>query len=190
MKKILLLWVIFFVFPLVAFADTTYYDQNSRAVTKEEYDKINRDRNRVLAPKPSSKTPSSPDSTKLPSKSASVPPAPSQSQSIYKPSSSDSEYEIIETKNLSNRFAKRISYRVGVPHEMTKPELSSIAEKIVQKTNSENKVDAITMSFYLPGTDSSGPFTAGKAVWAPGGDWDKASSKIEHAYRVIAGHEN
>ncbi len=44
----------------------------------------------------------------------------------------------------------------------------------------EQAVNAIGFSFYLPGSDTNGPYTAGTGSWAPNGNWEDAD-------RVVAG---
>jgi hypothetical protein len=107
---------------------------------------------------------------------------------LSKPTSSYVEYEILETKDLSIATAKRMTYRVAVPHDMTKEELTTIAQKIIQTATSKQSIDAIGIFFYLPDTDTNGGYSAGKADWAPGGDWSKASKRIPHELVVIAGN--
>jgi hypothetical protein len=61
---------------------------------------------------------------------------------------------------------------------MTRDELTAIAWQMVQDAQERQKLNAIRIFFYLPDSDPEGLFTAGRATWAPGGDWTKASTNL------------
>ena len=91
------------------------------------------------------------------------------------------KYSIVSTDDVSYATTIRKTYRVSIPKEMTKEELTLISEDIVssstiiQNASSQQKINAIMISFYLPDSDTKGGFTGGKAIWAPDGNWDNAS---------------
>jgi len=85
-------------------------------------------------------------------------------------------YEIAKREDISFGAVVRIVYRVRVDKPLTEAGLRAIAERIIDQETSRNKVNAIGFLFYLPGSDATGIYTAGKADWAPNGDWAKADS--------------
>lgn len=87
-------------------------------------------------------------------------------------------YEVVSTRDVSYANVVRKSYRVRVPRQMTEQELTAIAEQMIRQATSRQKINAITIHFFLPDTDIKGAFTAGQATWAPGGDWAKASTNL------------
>jgi hypothetical protein len=96
--------------------------------------------------------------------------------SSAKNGSSLPSFTIVSTEDLSIRNAVRKSYRVRVDRDMSKEELSAVAESIVKDAIARQRISAIVIFFYLPESDTNGPFTAGKATWAPDGDWGKAAT--------------
>lgn len=83
---------------------------------------------------------------------------------------------VVSVKNVSYANVVRKSYRAKVPGPMSKQELTAIARRIVGKATSEQTVHSLMIFFYLPESDPNGTFTAGKATWAPDGEWGKAST--------------
>lgn len=90
------------------------------------------------------------------------------------------QYIVVSTEDASYGNVVRRSYRVRVRHEVTTEELTTISNEIVGKATSQRKINAVMIFFYLPGSDTRMAYTAGKAVWAPGGDWGKASTDLPH----------
>lgn len=58
----------------------------------------------------------------------------------------------------------------------TEPEIRGICNEIIAEQVKFRPCNAILLSFYLPGTDASGPPTGGAAVWAPNGKWQNAGA--------------
>ncbi len=102
--------------------------------------------------------------------SPSTPPRQDQDRNTLVPA-----YEIVSSEDT--RHACK-SYRVRVPREMTRDELTAISRQMVQDAQESQRVNAIRIFFYLPDSDTEGVFTAGRAVWAPGGDWRKAPTNL------------
>jgi hypothetical protein len=88
------------------------------------------------------------------------------------------QYTIVSSEDVSYANVVRKSYRVRVPELMTKQELTAISDEIVRQAISRKRIKAIMIFYFLPDSDTSGAFTAGKATWAPGGDWGKASTSL------------
>jgi hypothetical protein len=86
-------------------------------------------------------------------------------------------YEIVERDDVSLGGVVRVIrvvFRVRVEREATEAQLRQIAEDIIESEKKAQSVNAISFFFYLPGTDTSGLYTAGKADWAPDGKWENA----------------
>ena len=102
-------------------------------------------------------------------------------------------YSIVANNDLSFGFTAtgervvRKQYRVKVPGEMTKAQLTTISQQIIAKATSREKVHAISIFFYLPESYTQGVYTAGKAIWAPGGEWGDADKQYSHKLVVEAG---
>ncbi|HUX00401.1 MAG: hypothetical protein WBD63_07675 [Phycisphaerae bacterium] len=97
------------------------------------------------------------------------------------------QYSLVAIEDVGNPVVVRKAYRVRVPREMTKQELTAISEEIVRVATARQRINAITVFFYLPDSDTGGAFTAGKATWAPDGDWGKASTSLSPRLVVQAG---
>lgn len=98
-----------------------------------------------------------------------------------------SQYTVVSTEDVSYASVVRKSYRVRIPREMTKQELTGISNEIVHQATSRQKIKAIMIYYFLPDSDTSGAFTAGKATWAPSGDWSKASTSLSPTLVVETG---
>jgi len=85
-------------------------------------------------------------------------------------------YETLQREDVSFGSVVRVVYRVGVSGPLSEGDLRRIAEEIIDEEKGRNKVNAVGFFFYLPGTDPMGTYTAGKADWAPDGDWSKADT--------------
>ena len=91
-------------------------------------------------------------------------------------------FEIAGREDVSFGATIRIVYRVTVSGALSKSELRRIAQEIIDEETSQHDVNAIAFFFYLPGTDTTGVYTAGKADWAPHGDWAQASDVVTGDY--------
>lgn len=93
-------------------------------------------------------------------------------------------YTIVSVRDVSFRTPSfrdivRKTYRVRVTHTLSKEELSALSYRIVDQATQRNPyIKAIMIFFYLPNTDINGGYTAGRAIWAPGGDWGNADSYL------------
>lgn len=96
-------------------------------------------------------------------------------------------YEIVSIEDLSYENVVRKSIRVRVSREFSEEELTAISRKIVRQFTSKEKIKAIRIFFFLPDSDTKGAFTAGKATWAPAGDWASASKNNSAKLVVEAG---
>ncbi len=85
-------------------------------------------------------------------------------------------YTVADREDVSTGAVVRILYRVGVGRPLTEETLRRIAQEIIDDETAEGDVNAIRFFFYLPGTDVTGTYTAGKADWAPEGDWASADT--------------
>jgi hypothetical protein len=90
-------------------------------------------------------------------------------------------YTIADREDVSFGAVVRIVYRVGVGGlgvggSLTEEKLRRIAQEIIDDETAQEDVNAIGFFFYLPGTEITGVYTAGKADWAPDGDWASADT--------------
>lgn len=113
--------------------------------------------------------------------------SPSPTKPSLQPSTPVPQHTVVSTEDLSYATVVRKSYRVRVPKEMTKQELTAISDDIVRQATSRQKIKAIVIFYYLPDSDTNGAFTAGKGMWAPGGDWSKASTSLSPRLVVETG---
>ena len=101
--------------------------------------------------------------------------APHDSQTAIA-GSSGVTYQVAARQDVSFGATKRIVYRVVVSGHMVEADLKRITDEIIKSEKKRGAVNAIGFFFYLPGTDTSSVYTAGKADWAPNGDWSQADS--------------
>ena len=85
-------------------------------------------------------------------------------------------YEIADREDVSFGPVIRIVYRVSVSGPLTESDLRRMAQEVIDNETSQQDVNAIGFFFYLPGTDTTGVYTAGVADWAPDGDWASADT--------------
>ena len=81
------------------------------------------------------------------------------------------KYEIVAKEDQSYSRVVRLTFRVRVDKKKTRQELEAISQGIIKRNRAAN---AVMILFYLPGTSTSGHYTAGRAVWAPSGEWGRA----------------
>jgi len=116
------------------------------------------------SPEPT-EAPTAQPTTTVPTAAPTQPPAPTAAPITY---------DIAEREDISIGPCIRINYRVRVSGPLTEPELRRIAQEIIDDETGNNDVNAIGFGFYLPGTDTTSYYTAGKADWAPDGEWGTA----------------
>jgi hypothetical protein len=92
------------------------------------------------------------------------------------------KYQIVELEDVSYGLAKRYNVRTRVDKVLTIEELGSVSKSIVEKLKTTNPHNALAMFFYLPDSDINGFYTAGKAEWAPYGDWARAGEVPTGSY--------
>jgi len=123
-------------------------------------------------------------------KQSSVPPSTppvTSREPAPKPSLALPPYTVVSVQDLSYGGGARKSYRISVQRTVTKDELTGIANAIVVEATGKDQLDEIIMYFYLPDSDINGAYTAGHAIWAPGGDRDGAAGSAPHQLVVEAG---
>lgn len=92
-------------------------------------------------------------------------------------------YEIIRTENLSFAGAKRLNVRVVVARQTSHAEIQTIAERIVAQITKRQQVNAISIMFYGPGAEVTGPWELAGVDWAPNGNWNEANTVAAGDYR-------
>ena len=86
-------------------------------------------------------------------------------------------YVITSSRNFNYRNPKtrqlirRKEYRVHLRKEHSQMELKRVAEEVIAQAP---PVDAIVVFLYLPDSEPTGAYTAGKGTWAPDGKWEDA----------------
>ena len=82
---------------------------------------------------------------------------------------------------------------MSVSSASTDAELTEIAYQLIDDETGQSDVSALKFFFYLPGTDTNGPYTAGTGDWSPGGVWEDADTVVAgdyttHELSVAAGN--
>lgn len=122
-----------------------------------------------------------------------LPPLPADSTSASStPTNTDGEppedeeavltYEVVQREDVTVGETVRLVFRVTVSSEATEAELELIANQLIDDETQEQDVNAIGFFFYLPDTDTSGPYTAGTGDWAPNGNWEEADTVVAGDY--------
>jgi len=83
-------------------------------------------------------------------------------------------YQVVEIEDVSFGSVKRYGVRVRVDSVLTSSELELVSRRIIEELEVTKPHNALMIFYYLPDSDTDAPYTAGKAVWAPDGDWGKA----------------
>jgi len=115
-----------------------------------------------------------------PSKPPATPPGSSSHPGT--PPEVRADFSTVERKDLSDRRTARLQFRIQVDESATEPYLRSICEQIIAHETNARPLNAIEFLFYRPGTDVHGPYTAGRAYWAPNGNWADADSVQKGEY--------
>jgi len=92
--------------------------------------------------------------------------------------------------DVSYRGADRMAVRIRVADPLSRAEIEALCMDLLKRAVLQRQ-DAVAFFFYLPDTNPRGLFTAGKAEWAPFGDWSRASrgrNKKDHALSINVGH--
>ncbi len=92
-------------------------------------------------------------------------------------------HEIVATQDLSYSAARRYNLRVTLPDYYSQEEIERIAETIVADITDRERVNALSIMFYAPGTDTGGAWDVGMIEWAPNGQWADALSVDAGDYR-------
>ncbi len=91
-------------------------------------------------------------------------------------------YETVTREDVSLGDVIRLVFRVRVSSAATEAELEEIANQIIGDEIAERDVNAIGFFFYLPDSDTNGPYTAGTGDWAPNGSWEDADTVVAGDY--------
>lgn len=103
------------------------------------------------------------------------------------------KYEIVSIKSVSYGNVKRYDVRVRVGHMLSRTELKRVSEAIIEDLKVTRPHNALALLYYLPDSDTNGFYTAGKAEWAPYGDWSRADEArtgrySSHALKLFPGN--
>jgi hypothetical protein len=83
-------------------------------------------------------------------------------------------YEIARVEDVSFSNVKRYAVRVRVDKVLSRDELQAVSEKVVKELRETRPHNAVTIFYFLRESDLRGAYTAGKAEWAPYGEWARA----------------
>ncbi|MBC8401901.1 MAG: hypothetical protein H8E14_10475 [Candidatus Marinimicrobia bacterium] len=106
------------------------------------------------------------------------------------------EYKVVSKKDISytkdDKKIVRTDIRVSVNGLKSESELRKISENIILKLVKKSPQNAVSILFYLPGSNTSSFYTAGMVEWAPYGDWGKAGltktgNYSKHQYTIKVG---
>jgi len=81
-----------------------------------------------------------------------------------------------ELENVSYGDVKRLAVRIVVPLGRTQEELTATLERAAIEVSTATQADAITILAYRPQDTPTNQYTAGRAVYAPNGNWGDAAS--------------
>jgi len=86
-------------------------------------------------------------------------------------------FTIADVDDISYSTVVRLSYKIKVDRKINDDEIRAICQKIISQMENNRSYNAITFAFYLPDSDiKNSHYTAGNAVWAPFGEWNKAKA--------------
>jgi hypothetical protein len=81
----------------------------------------------------------------------------------------------------------RRNVRIVVPSGLSKAVVEANTRAAAEAAyNKDNEPNAITVFAYKPNTDPHSVYTAGRLVWAPGGDWMRAGENVSVAEHKAA----
>jgi hypothetical protein len=89
---------------------------------------------------------------------------------------------VVKREDVSEEGLVLVAFSVSVSSEPTNTELEEIANQLIADETEDVDVNAIGFFFYLPDSDTSGPYTAGTGDWAPNGNWDDAGIVVAGDY--------
>jgi len=122
-----------------------------------------------------------------------TPPTPTSTDDDTTPDDAEVlTYEVVKREDVSEGSLVLVAFSVSVSSEPTKAELEEIANQLIAEETEVLDVNAIGFFFYLPDSDTSGPYTAGTGDWAPNGNWDDADTVVAgdystHELAILAG---
>ena len=90
---------------------------------------------------------------------------------------------VVSTQDLSYIAARRYNLRVALPAYYSQEEIEQIARVVVARITASEPVNALSIMFYAPGTETTGAWDVGVIDWAPNGRWADASSVNAGDYR-------
>jgi hypothetical protein len=99
------------------------------------------------------------------------------------PSEFKSSYKLVGDENIdmSPTWTRR-NVRIIVPSGLSTDQVESNTRAAAEAAyNKDNQPNAITVFAYKPNTDPHSVYTAGRLIWAPGGDWMRAGETVSVA---------
>lgn len=81
-----------------------------------------------------------------------------------------------EIEDVSYAGVKRVSRRIVVPLGRTRDQLTATLERAARELAKETRANAVMVFAYRPQDNLQSTYSAGRAVYAPNGRWEEASS--------------
>jgi len=94
---------------------------------------------------------------------------------VSKPASDSVDYDVVKEEDASYGSVVCFVLRARIARPATDEELRTVSKEIIGAFKDAKPHNAINLFFYLPDSDLDWLATGGTAVWAPYGDWDRAS---------------
>lgn len=92
-------------------------------------------------------------------------------------SSHDTTYTVASgPEDSSTLAAKRVTIKIFIPEGRSRQDVIATLERAARELSDKTNADAAMVFAYRSGDPTDGIFTVGKAVYAPGGKWERATS--------------
>ncbi len=85
-------------------------------------------------------------------------------------------HEIVATEDVSYSTVRRYNLRVALPEYYSQEEIERIVQATVADITNRERINAVSIMFYSPGTETSGAWNVAMVEWAPNGQWGDAGS--------------
>ncbi|WP_259701889.1 MULTISPECIES: hypothetical protein [Synechococcales] len=103
-------------------------------------------------------------------------------------SSQNTSYTMVGSpEDSSIPAAKRVSARIVIPEGRTRQEVIGTLERAARELSDKTSADAAMVFAFRPGDPTDGMFSVGRAVFAPGGKWESATSNENKAITTELG---
>lgn len=94
-------------------------------------------------------------------------------------------YKIVSAQDVSFYKTKRIAIKAVLPEHYSEEAVNAAARVIVNNVIKKQSVNAISVLFYGPNSDTRGIYDVASVDWAPHGQWGDASMVRTGDYRTF-----